>query len=421
MNFDLYSDCWRAARSSALILLALAATASRAGAGDFYRWTQYSSVGLEARAITTEGACPKAVIDGREVAMTVRAQPDDAFSILVCTAAIPKDARTAAIEGRPLALPPARPDKILVIGDTGCRLKALFLQDCNSLQSWPFRLAAETAARFAPDLVVHVGDYYYRESACPPLRQGCAGSPHGDNWAAWRADFFDPGESLLQAAPWVFVRGNHESCERGWRGWTRTLDAHPLAPDGRCEARERPFTVDLGGLTLLVLDVTAAEDRVADMQQAQFFKTQLAAAGAIDGPVWYAFHKPIFSSIKVSGAETIGDNKTLVEAARGGVPGNVQAILSGHLHTLQVASYASDFPAQFVVGNGGDTLDPYAPAKFDGLTINGLAVEQGRSLPTAFGFATFERREGDWLFTAYGVRGEPLMRCHLRGRKVDCE
>lgn len=423
MNSNPFEDCSAAARRCAvLVLCAFAALLSpRAEAGDFYRWVQFGSDGLQARAITQSGACPKAAIDGREAAMTVRAQPDDAFPVTVCALDIPKGAESATIDGSPLALPPRRPNKILVLGDTGCRLKGLFLQDCNSIKSWPFRLAADIAAEFAPDLVIHVGDYYYRESACPAMRKGCAGSPHGDNWTSWKADFFDPGAALLQSAPWVFVRGNHELCERGGRGWTRALDAWPIAADGRCTQQQQPFTVDLGGPTLVVLDVTAAEDFVVNPERARFFETQLAAARAIGGPVWYAFHKPIFATIRVVDGQTVGDNKTLAEAARNPLPANVQAILSGHLHMFQAVSYVDDYPAQFVVGNGGDTLDPYPPVKFDGLAINGVTVERGRSVPVAFGFATFERGDGEWLVTDYDVHGKPLARCHLRGRKVECE
>lgn len=404
-----------------LVGASIALCAPSARAGDAYRWTQYAQSGLEARVIAQDATCPRATIDGRELEMAARAPSNEAFPILVCAIAIPKNAETAAIGGRPLALPKARANKILVVGDTGCRLKGLFLQDCNSPESWPFRLAAETAATFAPDLVVHVGDYYYRESACPLLRRGCAGSPHGDTWAAWKADFFDPGAALLQSAPWVFVRGNHEMCNRGGQGWTRALDPRPSGAGLQCAPQDEPFTVDLGGLSLVVLDVTRAEDRAVDPDLATFFKTQLATAAAIEGPVWYAFHKPIFSTIKVTGAETVGDNKTLAEAARNAIPANVRAILSGHLHAYQAASYVDDYPAQFVIGNGGDTLDAYAPTTFDGLAINGLTVERGRSAPVSFGFATFERRDDEWLVTDYDVRGKALSRCHLRGRKIDCD
>ena len=49
--------------------------------------------------------------------------------------------------------------------------------------------------------------------------QGCAGSPWGDNWTTWQADFFTPAAPLLAAAPIVLVRGNHEDCDRAGPGF----------------------------------------------------------------------------------------------------------------------------------------------------------------------------------------------------------
>ena len=88
---------------------------------------------------------------------------------------------------------------------------------------WPFATIAAIIAGHRPDLVVHLGDYYYRESSCPDGEEGCAGSPFGDRWSSWNADFFAPARPLLRSAPWVFVRGNHEGCERGGKGWYRFL------------------------------------------------------------------------------------------------------------------------------------------------------------------------------------------------------
>ena len=80
------------------------------------------------------------------------------------------------------------------------------------------------AAASQPDLVIHVGDYLYRESECPK-NMGCSGSPRGDNKGdAWYADFFEPASKLLAAAPWIMTRGNHEICSRAGRGYFLFLD-----------------------------------------------------------------------------------------------------------------------------------------------------------------------------------------------------
>ena len=57
------------------------------------------------------------------------------------------------------------------------------------------------ARSWKPDLVIHVGDYHYRENACPKDIAGCRDSPWGYGWDAWDADFFVPARPLLAAAP----------------------------------------------------------------------------------------------------------------------------------------------------------------------------------------------------------------------------
>jgi hypothetical protein len=351
-------------------------------AGDAYQWTQFTADGLEARAITQQTACPRATVDGRDTPMVARATPSESFPVLLCALPIPRTAAEAAIEGRPVAMPPKRIDKILLIGDTGCRLKALVLQGCNSMKSWPFRLVADLASEASPDLVLHLGDLIYRERECPASNKSCAGSPFGDNWETWKADFFNPGDALLRAAPWAFVRGNHEDCERAGKGWSRLLSAFPFSDAAPCLTQEPPYSLDLGAVTLAILDVTRAEDRAIDANLAPLFREHFSALAKTPGPLMIAMHKPIYASVRIKDGATEGDNKTLVEAARGGLPNNVQAIFSGHLHTFQALSYVGDFPSQIVAGVGGDVLDPYAPQKFDGLAIGDMVVDQGRTQRT---------------------------------------
>jgi 3',5'-cyclic AMP phosphodiesterase CpdA len=402
--------------------VAVLAQACPAAAGEIRAWTQFTPQGLEARAITDAPECPKIAVDGREAPMSPRAKPSPNFPNLVCSAPIPKETKEAAIDKKPLALAPARFEKILLIGDTGCRLKAFppMFQDCNSPEAWPFRKIAEAAAAMKPDLVAHLGDLYYRETPCPPFRAGCAGSPYGDNWETWKADFFAPAEALLGAAPFVFVRGNHEECRRGGKGWARMIDAYPAEPDV-CRVDEAPYALDLGGATLVVMDTIGAEDRALDEIGAAKYKAQFEALAAREGPLWLAFHKPVFATIRVVRGASEGDNKTLAEAARTSIPSNVEAILSGHLHVFEVASYKADFPVQIVAGHGGDLNEKLTPANFDGLAVNGMTVDVGRAAPTVFGFGLLERGEGEWRVTGYDALGEAFARCRLRGRKMRCD
>ncbi len=97
------------------------------------------------------------------------------------------------LDGKPLPLARSNPQRIVILGDSGCRLEdGRAAQACNDPNAWPFSKIAAAAAAARPDLVIHVGDYQYREAACPPGNTGCAGSLWGYGWDAWKADFFQP-------------------------------------------------------------------------------------------------------------------------------------------------------------------------------------------------------------------------------------
>jgi hypothetical protein len=410
-----------------LPLLVAALPASVASAEETYQWIQYVHGGLEARAITGAPFCPDATRNGAPRRMLVRARPDTAFPVRVCVLRVPNGTKDVAVGGVALALPKPKPGRILLIGDTGCRIKGERGQACNDREDWPFQSIADIAAEMHPDLVIHVGDYYYRESQCPLDRPGCAGSPSGDRWDSWRADFFAPAARLLTAAPWVFVRGNHEKCGRGGKGWSRLLDAFPFRPG--CRKLNPSFAADLGGVKLVVMDVAAADEDKPDRSLARSYRPQFSAAASLKGPVWLAFHEPIWSPKGERKDGTIHDgNRTLAMAARGAIPSNVQAMLSGHIHTFAVMSYANDLPVQIVSGSGGDELECHEDeskcrrlGNFDGLRVGNVRIKTGRGVPNSFGFAMLERHDDSWTVVDYDTHANARMTCRMRGRTVDCD
>jgi len=421
-----------------------------ASAEDVYRWIQYVDGGHEARVATSAASCPDAMLGNELATMSVRADPDGAFPILVCALSIPTGTRRVAIGGMPLVLPKPTPERILLIGDTGCRISSKKAQACNDISEWPFRLIADTAAEMKPDLVIHVGDYYYRETACPPGK-GCAGSPSGDRWDSWREDFFAPARPLLAAAPWVFVRGNHEKCGRGGRGWSRLLDAFPFdAPsackDGyvsspsrvSCEKDVSPrFVAHIGEVKLVVIDVSAAdEDDPEPNNLVECYRLQFEAAASLKGPVWLAFHEPIWSPRGKEDGKKDG-NPTLALAARAALASNanVTAMLSGHIHTFEVMSYFDDLPMQIVSGHSGDQLECFGhedkcshqkqfnnhEIKFDDDSIATAKVKFGYGVPNKFGFSMIDRHDDMWTITEHDIHANKQLKCDMRGREIACE
>lgn len=406
------------ARVSALLLLVMAAAAR----AETYQWVQFAPAGLEARAITDQPACPSAQVDGIAATMSVRAAPNLDFPVTVCALPIPKDARTLSIAERPMPLPAATINRIVVLGDTGCRMKDQYVQACNDPTQWPFRLIADVVAQAKPDLVIHVGDYHYRETPCPAGNLGCAGSPYGDVWAVWRADFFDPADTLLKTTPFVFVRGNHEECGRGGRGWSRTLEPSAYDAAKGCNDVAAPFAVRLPDLTLAVMDVASAQENAVDDAQAQLYRGQYQAVADMGaGPVWLLAHRPIWSPGGTVAGKLVGDNKTLAAAANGRAPGNVTLMLSGHHHLFQVLGYVEDLPVQVISGHGGDYLNPLAASDPAGWVVNGMTVKSGINVAGVFGFSLLERRDDGWQLTNFTRLGIATNSCFITGRAATCD
>jgi hypothetical protein len=382
---------------------------------------QLGPEGLEVRSITDAIDCPTMMVDGVASPLKPRAAADRAFPITVCALPLPPGARSVRA-GELVLRSVAALNRIVVIGDTGCRMRGAFVQACNDPQHWPFRRIAAAAAEVRPDLVIHVGDYHYRETPCPAGYAGCAGSPYGDNWDVWRADFFDPAAPLLTSAPWIFVRGNHEECDRGGKGFSRALDGYPFDARSGCNGPGEPYAVGLPGLTLVVMDVAAAREERADPALVAHYRAQYGKLAAMaPQPTWVLQHRPIWSAGGTVGGKLVGDNKTLAAASGGQFPASVNLLVSGHHHIFQVLSYASDLPAQIVAGHGGDFLNVGSLHDPAGWILAGVAVKSGVTLMGTFGFAIFERRGEDWEVVALDAHGVTRESCALAGRTATCQ
>jgi hypothetical protein len=363
-------------------------------------------------------ACPVVVADGKTIEARQRGAADGAFPITVCSATVPLATKQLTVGGSAVPTVPATVNRIVVFGDTGCHIEGSTAQDCDDKKQWPFPVIAKDAAGRKPDLVIHVGDYYYREDACPAEAKGCKDSPHGDNWGAWKADFFEPAAPLLEAAPWVMVRGNHELCRRGGKGWMRLLD--PRADAGDCADSSPPYHVQAGGLDLMVFDSADADDQKPDPKKVAVYAAQFAQLLA-NAPAhsWLLTHRPVWALAQDDKpGQTV--NQTLQAAIKGHVPAGLDTVVSGHLHDFTSYAFGPRRPAQLIAGMGGDTMLNLANQPLTGADIDGLKTTKGFALKQ-FGFFVMERQSVGWAGTLYAPDDKTVLaQCTITGRDLDC-
>ena len=361
--------------------------------------------------------CPAIQVDGVSKPMALRPNMPGGLRP-ACEFEIPASAKSASVNSHTLALPRNNPTEVITIGDTGCRIKGQQIQACNDAAGWPFREVASSAAAEKANLIIHVGDYLYRESPCPEASTAqCGGSPAGDNWDAWNADFFAPAAELLSAAPWAFTRGNHEDCNRAWRGWFYYLDPRPW--DGKCEEYSAPYLIKLGNFQLAMLDSASINENVVDEEELRIFGMQLASLQAKGS--WLATHHPFwgFYPDRRSGLPK-PTTPVLEEAWDKASPKNFSLILSGHVHLFEYVSADNGRPPQIVAGDGGTQMDVPIKISVKGTTIRGATVNGGR-MNGQFGYTMLTKEGKNWHLEMKDRSAKVMVTCTVPESSESCQ
>lgn len=382
-----------------------------------YAWLAWGPNGLVARAINkTVNQIPQITLDGEKHAMKLRTSNGPSnFPIWVYEYNLPNSASTVSIDNQKLNKP-KKLDKIVILGDTGCRIKSDWAQNCNGQgtgEVWGFPQIAKAVEGEHADLLIHVGDYVYRESPCPVDQQpGCKGSPYGYQWSTWEADFFTPGKSLLSSTPWIFTRGNHENCDRAWRGYFYFIDPLPLTVTdwNNCPMNPDPFVVDLGAQQVAVIDTANVDESQTgvDTYAKQF---NMINGFAKKKTTWTATHRPFWAIDSYN--QTVLDStlsQAINSSSEGKLDSNIEMALAGHIHLFEHIGFTDGKPTQIVSGGGGTSLDPAMPSDFSSILASINADPNQFYSFANYSYLVAERKGSGWSLTVMGQNGKVLKR-----------
>ncbi|NQZ11225.1 MAG: metallophosphoesterase [Algicola sp.] len=400
-----------------------------------------------ARVVTDASSCPYIELDNHASQMSQRAkgnQPVNFSEVISCETAIAATVKSASVNGTKLNLFNQPPQKIIVMGDTGCRIKKGDYQNCNDLPgygpAWPFAKLAKLVEKANPDLIIHLGDYHYREIPCPAGNEGCAG-PAGMNWPSWQADFFEPAKPILAKFPWVLTRGNHEDCERSFRGWFYLLDPAPLAANlwQTCPDYTQTYPIDLGNLTLIQMDSATLPNPFnpnINPATVKLYANQFDSVNALADKAknsWFVTHRPTWAvssyfdwrnnvdALATSDPTMQADLKT---SKKGRLAESINLTLSGHMHSFQTMAFDDGQPSALIVGGSGTKLSP-AVNKQAQAEQNELLATLGVTPPyfyrsADFAYAMLERQPHDaWIVRLVDLNGKTRESFVLSGKRLE--
>ena len=320
--------------------------------------------------------------------------------------------------------------RIVVFADSGCRIKGPTVQACNDPAAWPFAEVARRAAARHPDLVIHIGDYYYQRVRLSCRRPALRGQPVRRPVGRLGGGLLrSRGAAAAGCALGVRAGQPRELHPRAAQGWFRLLDASPAVK--ACPAEARAWTAPIGGLNLYVVDSADTVDERAPPDRVAAFGAQLDALSPAlaNQPGWIVVHRPVWGS----GAGGCGSgrwgrsarplNATEQAAVKGRDLGAIEMILSGHIHHFSSFDFRATRPAQLVVGTGGDIGLPADTPRItrNEVLLDGLDADHTEF--DRFGYMVLDR-VGDgpdhWRGVFYDAQDHPVVQCRLDGRRLSC-
>lgn len=305
--------------------------------------------------------------------------------------------------------------KIGVVGDTGCRLTKSLFQSCSNEKEWPFRSIVKKVKEDKNEMILHLGDYHYREECVD--KEKCQGLIAGYQWEPWDKDFFQPMSDLLDQTPMIAIRGNHEDCKRAHWGY-RTFLSDGASATSCLEREEARWTTLAGGVLLINVDTSGISEipmwsEAEEKKWIAYFNELEEKAKTIPHQkIWLATHKPLYGVVSFKGIPVPSNTflRKCFEKSR--LYKEVSLLIAGHLHLASFSSPTAAGPLQIVLGNSGTILDtqkgmPIDPKKFQYESFELVTKDFG------FGQFVFNELKKEWAFHFKDSEGKILKSLYL--------
>ena len=364
-----------------------------------YHWTQIlSNSTISFRAVVKAKDCPVINVDGRLEQMSKR-QDATELAAVVCEFNANKNTLSAHIGNVQFPKLNSNINSVAVYGDTGCRIKGLIVQNCHDKDAWPFEKINDKITELAPDLVIHVGDYSYRDIKCPAGNEKCEGLAGGKNWSAWEQDVWMPMKKTMAATPFIFIRGNHENCGGFGEFWYASFAAEAVTPEASCKSVTATQIFEHDGIQFINVDSADESNLRAELKK-------LSSYEKTSSFTWLLTHRPFLSdgpdTDYKKGPQLLGDLSQ---------PGAVQLVMAGHTHLGSFIKFNDGNPPELILGNGGVHIDFFqrSPKKTE------------RSTPYTYkdyGFALLKKlNETDWQLLMLNDDAKTKINCSLSQNK----
>ena len=381
-----------------------------------YSWVRiWKNNSFYAESITLAKRCPMISIDGKRFKMQLHVAQKPQHPERVCFYKLPGNAKKITVAGVVLPKPLQHIRSVVFIGDTGCSTdRNDGLQWCLNQAGWPLHSNALQIAKLHPDMVVHLGDMTYAEDNCP-VDKLCKGLPHGQSWQVWNTFYFLPLKPILAKTIWLNIRGNHENCATVGLNWFRYFV--PGTMPKKCLVYTNPYKITWSDIDWYIIDNAQGEVPPSANQVAHYVSMLRTMYKGMDRPNWLIGHFPFYSMIL---ADQHKKNELLQTTSSFKYASNQLAfnpltkyLFTGHFHSMQYIKIKGKKPSEFVFGNGGVVLTPFAGVNrldhqklFSGIVQKGFASNE-------FGFLYMKRQNNGWHAVFYTPQGQPRMICDL--------